>query len=130
MKTVKLLFAMFLLGAFSVHIQAQEAAKTCTKSVTIVKQHACIQDLMVMRMSEITEYPEDARAMGVEGEVKLTITTDQNGRVLNVNVIDGADRELSDAVLAAANSMLLEFEQEALMGSYTYKIPVKFSLIE
>lgn len=130
MKAIKIGMMLLFVGAFSVQLQAQDAAKNCTKSVTIVKQHACMQDLMTYRMSELMEYPADALAMGIEGEVKLTITTDQAGRILDVNVVEGADRDLSDAVLKAANVMLMEFEQESLMGSFVYKIPVRFQLVD
>jgi protein TonB len=73
-------------------------------------------------------YTDAARAAGVSGKVRVEITVDEQGHVVNVRVIQGLGYGLDESALAAAR--VLTFEPALRCGkpsTATFKIGFNFS---
>jgi protein TonB len=73
-------------------------------------------------------YTEAARAAGIEGKVRISITVDQTGQVTDVKVLQSLGHGLDEAALAAAKSA--RFEAAVRCGkpsSSTFTISMRFS---
>lgn len=73
-------------------------------------------------------YTEAARAAGIEGKVRVSITVDQTGKVTDVKVLQSLGHGLDEAALAAARSAT--FEAALRCGkptSSTFTIAMRFS---
>ncbi len=58
------------------------------------------------KLSEVLFYPPEAVARGIEGEVRLLLTLDKDGRLLDAQVAAGSGHKmLDDAALKAAHAM-------------------------
>jgi protein TonB len=53
-------------------------------------------------------YTEQARSAGISGKVRVEITVDERGRVVNVRAIQGLGYGLDEAAIAAARAMTFE----------------------
>jgi periplasmic protein TonB len=72
---------------------------------------------------------EAARAAGVEGKVRVQLTVDENGRVVDVKLLQGLGYGLDEAALAAARQA--EFEPAMRCGKpsrATFNISMRFTL--
>lgn len=72
---------------------------------------------------------EAARAAGVEGKVRVQLTVDESGRVVDVKLLQGLGYGLDEAALAAARSA--EFQPAVRCGKAsraTFNISMRFSL--
>lgn len=72
---------------------------------------------------------EAARAAGVEGKVRVQLTVDENGRVVDVKLLQGLGYGLDEAALAAARQA--EFEPAVRCGKptrATFNISMRFTL--
>ena len=72
---------------------------------------------------------EAARAAGVEGKVRVQLTVDEDGRVVDVKLLQGLGYGLDEAALAAARQA--EFEPAARCGKATratFNISMRFTL--
>ncbi len=82
------------------------------------------------RLNEVKpRYPEMARTQGIEGVVKLLLTIDAEGRVIDVKVIKGLGFGLDEAAIAAARQ--LRFEPARLDGQGVeskLSLPMRFTL--
>lgn len=73
-------------------------------------------------------YTEAARAAGIEGKVRVSITVDQTGKVTEVKVLQSLGHGLDEAALAAARAA--SFEAAVRCGkpaSSTFTIAMRFS---
>ena len=73
-------------------------------------------------------YTEAARASGIEGKVRLSITVDATGQVANVQVLQSLGHGLDEAALAAAR--VARFEAAVRCGkpaSSTFTVSMRFS---
>jgi periplasmic protein TonB len=73
-------------------------------------------------------YTEAARAAGIEGKVRLSITVDATGQVANVEVLQSLGHGLDEAALAAARAA--RFEAALRCGkptSSTFTVSMRFS---
>jgi protein TonB len=74
-------------------------------------------------------YTEAARAAAVEGKVRVQLTVDEAGRVVQVKLLQGLGHGLDEAALAAAQQA--EFEPAVRCGkptSATFNISMRFNL--
>lgn len=74
-------------------------------------------------------YTEAARAASVEGKVRVQLTVDETGRVVQVKLLQGLGHGLDEAALAAAKQA--EFEPAVRCGkpaSATFNISMRFNL--
>ncbi len=72
---------------------------------------------------------EAARAAGVEGKVRVQLTVDESGRVVDVKLLQGLGYGLDEAALAAARQA--EFEPAVRCGTptrATFNISMRFTL--
>lgn len=72
---------------------------------------------------------EAARAAGIEGKVRVQLTVDENGRVVDVKLLQGLGYGLDEAALAAAKRA--EFEPALRCGKptrATFNISMRFTL--
>ena len=53
-------------------------------------------------------YTDAARAAGIEGKVRLQLTVDENGKVLDAKIVSGLGYGLDDLALAAARAVTFE----------------------
>ena len=53
-------------------------------------------------------YTDDAMAAGIEGKVRLQITVDESGNIVDVKVVQGLGHGLDEAAVAAARRMTFE----------------------
>jgi len=75
-------------------------------------------------------YTDRARAAGVEGKVRVELTVDETGRVVNVRVLTGLGYGLDEAAVAAAQSA--SFEPALRCGKptrATFTISMRFSAL-
>ncbi|MEZ5065518.1 MAG: energy transducer TonB [bacterium] len=82
-----------------------------------------------LRRAEDPEYPELARAAGLEGEVLLRISVDERGRVVDVVAVRSDGSAFADAALAAARRWT--FDPARMSGrpvASTILVPVRFTL--
>lgn len=73
-------------------------------------------------------YTVEARAAGVEGKVRVRLTVDETGQVVNVEVIEGLGHGLDDAASAAARAA--SFEPATQCGKAvraTFTISMRFA---
>jgi protein TonB len=73
-------------------------------------------------------YTTSARAAGIEGKVRVKLTVDETGRVVNVVVIEGLGYGLDETAVAAAKAA--EFEPATRCGkpvSATFTISMRFT---
>jgi len=74
-------------------------------------------------------YTEDAIAAAIEGKVRLQITVDETGAIVDVKVVQGLGHGLDEAAIAAARRM--SFEPAVRCGKptrATFKLAMVFSL--
>jgi len=71
-------------------------------------------------------YTEDAMAAAVEGKVRVQVTVDETGKVVEVTLLAGLGHGLDEAALAAAR--LARFEPALLCGKPT-RATVKFAML-
>jgi protein TonB len=74
-------------------------------------------------------YTADARTAGVEGKVRIQLTVDESGRVVDVRVLQGLGHGLDEAALAAARQA--QFEPATQCGKpvrATFNISMRFTL--
>jgi periplasmic protein TonB len=72
---------------------------------------------------------EAARAAGVEGKVRVQLTVDESGRVIDVKLLQGLGYGLDEAALSAARQA--EFEPAVRCGKpsrATFNISMRFTL--
>lgn len=71
---------------------------------------ACDEPLIKPKARTIVKpsYSEEARAAQIEGVVRVEITIDPTGRVVDVRILRGLGHGLDDAALAAARQMAFE----------------------
>jgi periplasmic protein TonB len=73
-------------------------------------------------------YTDAARAAGVEGRVRVELTVDESGRVVQVKVLQGLGHGLDEAALAAARSATFTPAQRCGRAvSATFTIAMRFS---
>jgi protein TonB len=77
----------------------------------------------------LPEYPESARAAGVEGKVRLQLTISEQGKVIDVKVLESLGHGCDEAALAVARTY--EFEPATRDGqpvATTITIGIRFAL--
>jgi len=73
-------------------------------------------------------YTDAARAAGIEGRVRVELTVDESGRVVQVKVLQGLGYGLDEAALAAARSATFTAAQRCGRAtSATFTIAMRFS---
>lgn len=78
---------------------------------------------------EMPVYPLLARRLGKEGKVLLRLTIDERGRLLNVEVIEGAGHGFTEsAVDAVKKSSFLPAKKEGNPIASKALLPIKFTL--
>jgi protein TonB len=74
------------------------------------------------------KYPDAARSAGIEGKVRVELTVDESGRVVNVRVVQGLGYGLDEAAVTAARQA--SFEPALRCGkptSATFTIAMRFT---
>ena len=72
---------------------------------------------------------EAARAAGIQGKVRIEITVDETGRVVDVKLVQGLSPGLDAAALAAGRAA--QFEPAVRCGKpvrATFKIGIRFEI--
>ncbi len=78
---------------------------------------------------EMPVYPLLARRLGKEGRVLLRLTIDERGRLLNIEVIEGARYGFTEsAVDAVRKSSFLPAKKEGIPIASRALLPIKFTL--
>lgn len=122
---------------FSVSVVNSENNHKIEKSQRPVTQHSSVEETPSLPHSSLTTanqaqvngnslpaptYPEFARSKGWEGKVEITVTTDQEGRVIEAQIEKSSGyRILDQAALDATKQWELAPRQKT-------KIPVEFRL--
>lgn len=70
------------------------------------------------------EYPPDAKAQGLEGEVVLRLVIDENGEVVEATVSEGAGHGFDEAAIAAARK--LRFEPARYADGTPFKAAIQY----
>jgi protein TonB len=91
----------------------------------------CEEPLVKPRPKSVPQpgYTEQARAAGIEGRVRVQLTVDETGRVVNVRLLQGLGYGLDEAALAAARTA--SFEPGSRCGKpsqATFTISMRFTL--
>jgi len=95
------------------------AADDCQEDMVKAKQQGFVQPA----------YPEDARAAGIEGRVRVQITLDASGAVLGALLVSGLGHGTDESALAAAKRM--SFSPATRCGKAvpsSFVISVRFAL--
>ncbi len=94
------------------------------------KADACAEPASKPKVLELPRpaYTDEARALAIEGKVRIRITVDEHGNVVAAEVLEGLGHGLDDAALAAARSA--RFEPSLSCGkavSSTFTLSIRFS---
>ena len=74
---------------------APAAGDDCTEDIVKAKPQGFVQPT----------YTDDARAAGIEGRVRVQVTIDSTGTVLDVKIVSGLGHGLDESAIAAAKRM-------------------------
>ena len=99
--------------------RAPVAADDCQEDLVKAKQQGFVQPT----------YPEDARAAGIEGRVRVQITLDASGAVLDTKIVSGLGHGTDESAIAAAKRM--SFSPATRCGKAvpsSFVISVRFAL--
>jgi TonB family protein len=86
---------------------------------------ASAADLRAVKSRVPPVYPEIARRMRIEGEVRLEVTVDAEGKVTGVKTISG-----NHALSAAAEDAVRKWKFESGSGSATVDVTLTFALAQ
>ncbi len=92
--------------------RAGEAAEGGTGAAPEEEAPPLVAEPKLVKFVE-ADYPEEARAEGVEGSVRLALTVDENGRVADVEVLRPAGHGFDEAAVAAARQLRFEPARDA-----------------
>lgn len=77
------------------------------------------------------KYPEEAKAKGIEGIVKIKFVVNANGSVSDAKVMEGVDADLDAEAIRVVNS-LPNFEKPGIQSGVAvpvyYSVPISFKL--
>jgi len=96
----------------------------------VPKQQACDEPPVKPKPKNVPTpvYTETARALGIEGKVRVEVTVDEEGRVVSVRVLQGLGHGLDEAAVEAARRA--SFEPATRCGKpvgATFNIGMRFS---
>jgi protein TonB len=115
---------------------AAEPLRTTRAPKALTKAHdsaeaGCIEELIKPKPLSVPQpvYPEQARAEGITGKVRVELSVDEQGQVLNARVLEGLGHGLDEAALEAARAA--HFEPATRCGKptkTTFVIGMRFTL--
>jgi len=110
------------------------AKKTNTVPVAVVEVKPLFQDgdenLFARWVSQHMIYPQEAKDKGIEGKVLCAFTVNEEGKVVNVEVLRGADPLLDEASIAVISSSpaWTPGKHKGKKVAVAYTFPIIFSL--
>lgn len=105
-------------------------AKTLEKAAAAPKADACDEPPAKPKLLNLPQpaYTDAARAAGVEGKVRVQLTVDENGKVVDVRALTSLGHGLDEAALAAARGATFEAAVRCGKPSKsTFTIAIRFS---
>lgn len=101
------------------------------KAEPIETAEACTEPASKPKPVQVSQpaFPEEARAAGIQGRVRVELTVDTAGAVVNAKVVEGLGHGLDEAALDAARTYVFEPAQRCGKAvSATFTISVRFTI--
>ena len=125
----KLVFALALLGLVFFTAQGckgKKKAPAAPKEVKKVAAPAPAPKIPALVSKVEPTYPEEAKKQGIEGDVVVKVTIDEQGNVTNAEIVKSPNELLNDAALGAVKQWKYEAPKEGELT--TFEATVSFKL--
>ena len=127
----KLVFALALLGLVFFTAQGCKGKKKAPAAPKETKEVATPVPAPAPKIPALVSkveptYPEEAKKQGIEGDVVVKVTIDENGNVTNAEIVKSPNELLNDAALGAVKQWKYEAPKEG--EATTFEATVSFKL--
>lgn len=120
-----------------VHSNPQEKPlmRNCMES-SIQNKEACTEQKFAEYISKFLDYPEEAKAKGIQGTCQVSFIITEDGTVTMVKVVQAVDPDLDAAAIKVIQKMNQYFSEEPWVPGYhegknvatKMLVPIKFAL--
>lgn len=134
MKTLKTkLLGLMLLIGFSINLQAQGVSatenvffsKTDTEKVTVTTDAT---SEISAHLAKILEYPDELRALNVEGDGLVKITIDKEGKIVSKKIIKSLGNLFDQNIIKSLDKLEIvsPVYVNGVAKSYSIVVPIKY----